>query len=81
MFFLIQYKTWYILHSRNICIRVEPKHFRCINRGKTINEIKVLLYVVTFWNDVAFVKVECWEKHVVTEPNLREKDEMRFNWL
>ena len=63
---------WIVLVSRNVCITVESKHFRCVYWQEMFNCFTELLNISCLRNLVPLIEAKPLCKHVVTKPHLQE---------
>lgn len=63
---------------RDVCIRMESKHFRCVRVVEGVNVVHILNQFITLWYWVALVEKEILSKHLFPEPNLAECVQQTF---
>ena len=63
------------IHVRDICVGVKTKHFGRVCVVELTNVVHVLWHLVTLGDRVALVEVERRSEHVLTEPDLAEREQ------
>lgn len=63
---------------RNICIRMQAKHFGCVAGRQTVDVLGVCVQIARHRHTIAFVKLKTGAEQRFVEPNVGECDQQTF---